>query len=68
MIEPVSQAYFEQQQQQGKGATYRWLEPLYAHIVSYSMDKGVRGHFPHYDESGADLQLQTLQPGANPKT
>jgi hypothetical protein len=30
----------------------RWLEPMFAHVVSYDMANR-RGHFPHVDDSGA---------------
>ena len=56
VIEPVSAAYLRcASRKPADKRRYRWLEPLRAHIVSYSASRGTRGHFPHVDDSGAML-------------
>lgn len=58
VIEPVSVAYLRcASKKPADKRRHRWLEPLRAHIVSYSASRGPRGHFPHVDDSGLTINV-----------
>lgn len=57
VIEPVGVAYLEREDKKPK--KHRWIEPQYAHVVSYSMMmyNQPRGHFPHVDDSELTINI-----------
>jgi hypothetical protein len=67
VIELVSAAYLRcASTKPADKRRHRWLEPLRAHIVSYSAYQGPRGHFPHVDDSGACVYVSWCRTTCGP--